>query len=347
MYDAKFGTIKGLSDRRRLPLLGKIRLGIKKKTEQGKEYPSETEYFVCPPEVQKVFGEKPKILNIMLPVAQRHVVFPQAYRWYGSGKGLKCIGNGEVANRFSDDKKSLNEIECPCEKLQDIIDPEMGKVTKKAECKQRAFLMVMLPDVNMGGVYQVSTGAYNSIVDINSGLDYIEALIGRIQMVPIKLFREPITTHNEGMPQKHYTLKVRFEGDVNFLNQLRENTKRILLEGEKIALPAPQDENPALDPVDEVEGQGITDAESKPSDVVDTETGEIIQPKLITAKQIKSINGQFDLLKKDKDWDNDKLADLLIKKIGKSSFKDITYNEAETVILAMCMANKVPPSQKK
>jgi hypothetical protein len=301
MFDTKFGTIKGLSDRRRLPLLGKIRLGIKKQSSKGTTYPAETDYFVCPPEVQKVYGEKPKSINIMLPVAQRHIIFPQAYRWYGTGRGLKCIGNGECANRFSDDKKAMTEIECPCEKLEN------------GECKQRAFLMVMLPEVNMGGVYQVSTGAFNSIVDINSGLDYVEALVGRVQMVPLKLLREPIETHNDGKKQTHYTLRLRFDGDVNFLNQLRENTKRIMLESEKIALPPPQDENPEADPVDEVDG------------VVDEET---VATGPISDAQIEILRSLY----KQKSFTNDTWAQMLISKYAKTDVSLLTKKEADELI---------------
>ena len=59
-FKGQFTKIKGLSDKRRLPRLGKIRLGVKAISQKsGKEYPKETDYFVCPPEVQAVYGEKP------------------------------------------------------------------------------------------------------------------------------------------------------------------------------------------------------------------------------------------------------------------------------------------------
>ena len=56
-FAQKITRIPGLSDRRRLPRLGSIRLGIKVKNKKGIEYPKETEYFVCPDEVKKVFGD--------------------------------------------------------------------------------------------------------------------------------------------------------------------------------------------------------------------------------------------------------------------------------------------------
>src|SRR3990167_1112232 len=108
--DKTFTRIKGLSDIRRLPRLGKIRLGIKKLAKSGKEYPAEVSWFVVPPEVAKVYGEKPTELDVMFPTEDEHMVFPQAYRWYVSN-GLRCKGNGEIAmRRFADLAKGNREI---------------------------------------------------------------------------------------------------------------------------------------------------------------------------------------------------------------------------------------------
>jgi hypothetical protein len=224
--------IKGVSDVRRLPRLGKIRLGVKaisRKT--GKEYPKETEWFVVPPEVEKIYGPAPTELDVMFPLNEVEAIFPQRYIWYGQSKGAKCIGDGEKANRVTD--SGIQEIECPCEKL--------GK-----ECQQRAHLMVLLPKVSLGGVYQIDLGSYHSIVDLNSGLDYIQAMVGRFAMVPLKLKRVPKETHGSGKKETHYPLMIILEGDINFINSLRESTNRILTSAQYL-LPAPIIENPAMD----------------------------------------------------------------------------------------------------
>ena len=93
-FRQNFSTIKGLSDRRRMPLMGKIRLGIKVKTEKGTEYPKETDYFVCPDEVIAVFGPEPKEIDIMLTHNDIPTLFPMSYVWYGRSRGAKCRGNG-------------------------------------------------------------------------------------------------------------------------------------------------------------------------------------------------------------------------------------------------------------
>jgi len=236
-FKGRFTKIKDVSDRRRMPRLGKIRLGVKV-AGAGKadsEYPRETEYFVVPPEVAKVYGSKPAELDVMVPLNDLNAVFPQSYKWYGGSRGLKCIGDGETAMRLDEKTQTMLDRECPCE-LRD----------QKA-CQKRAHLMVLLPRVNMGGVYQIDVGSFHSIIDINSGLEFVQALIGRFAMIPLRLRRVPRETHANGQKQVHYTLQVVLDADVDTINALRENTHRVLLSTHGITLPAPDDVNPAFD----------------------------------------------------------------------------------------------------
>lgn len=246
-FKQPFSKIKDISDRRRLPRLGKIRLGVKmisKKT--GKEYPKETDYFVCPEEVRKIYGDQPKELDVMFPLNEVEAIFPQRYVWYGQSRGVKCIGDGEKAQRADIEgmekaqgyrENIIREIECPCDKL--------GK-----ECRRRAHLMVILPKVSLGGIYQIDLGSYHSIIDINSALStdpenvgYVMSLVGRIAMVPLKLKRIAKETHGSGKKEIHWTLQIIFEGSYEFLSQLRENTTKLL----SYTIAPPIDENPAMD----------------------------------------------------------------------------------------------------
>ena len=237
-FRQKYTRISGLSSIRRLPRLGKIRLGIKKVSEKtGKEYPSETDYFVCPAEIKKVIGDEPKELNIMFPLNDPEALFPQAYKWYGSSKGLKCRGDGVTATRLNEETGEMKERSCPCELL------ESGK------CKQRASLVFMMPDVAIGGVYQIDLSSYHSIVDINSGIDYARALLNdNIVFVPFKLKRVPKETHNEGKKQIHYTLQLELDITAEQLRGIREGQKIGYRSDRKYEIEAPkEDKNPAHD----------------------------------------------------------------------------------------------------
>lgn len=275
----RFTQIQGLSQIRRLPRLGRIRGGVKVKKKGGDKRcqhkpeescvwctrPSETNYFVCPPEVQKVYGEQPTELDIMIPVNDLSAIFPQSYEMYGSGRGLKCTGDGSQAMRYNEESKSMVEVECPCELLE------------QKKCMQRGHLSFILPKVSVGGIWSMTTTSFHSIVDINSSLDYVTALIGRFAMVPLKLKREPRETHHDGKKQIHYTCRIELEGNIDFLNALKENTTRILA-GPQYVLPAPEKENPAYDdgpvyPEEAIEPEKVEEPEPAPA-----HTPEVLPP---------------------------------------------------------------------
>ena len=237
-FRQKYTRISGLSAIRRLPRLGKIRLGVKKVSQKtGKEYPSETDYFVCPAEIKSVYGNEPKELNISFPMNDPEVIFPQCYKWYGSSMGLKCRGDGETALRLNEDTKEMEERECPCELLEE------GK------CQQRASLVFMMPGIKIGGVYQIDLSSYHSIVDINSGIDYARALLGdQIAFVPFKLKRVPKETHNEGKKQIHFTLQLELDITNRQLQEIREGKKVGYRADRQYEIEAPEeDKNPIYD----------------------------------------------------------------------------------------------------
>lgn len=237
----RFQKIEGLSEIRRLPRLGKIHLGIRvakdKKSAKCKQhppgemcnycsYPKETDYFVCPDEVRREFGERPKELDIMLPVGDVNVVFQQAYEYYGAGTGLICTGNGVQAYRYSEETKAMEPRECPCEFLDN------GK------CSRRGHLQFLLPKVSMGGVYQIDTSSYNSIVDLNSYIDgYLHSLVGRAAMIPLKLKRVATDITHEGKKRTHYPMRIEIDADMEQIENLRRNQDMRMIPDFRIAAP--------------------------------------------------------------------------------------------------------------
>lgn len=284
-FRSQFTRIKGVSDRRRLPRLGKIRLGLRVKNKipstkcrcgpnEGCFYCThgvETTYFVVPEEVALVYGKNPVKLDVRFPMDDLDICFPQFYGWYGSSKGLKCSGDGERALRYNEDKKIMESRDCPCEKQDE------------GDCNRRAYLRVILPRVNMGGVYEISTSSINSIVDVNSGVDYTKALIKAvlgielIALIPLTLERKLIEIHREGKKEKHYTLRLYPNITIEELNKLKGDHR--LLAPPQYTLPAPLTENPEFDEgatiieADEVgepgdgESSSVPEAESAPLEV--------------------------------------------------------------------------------
>lgn len=241
----KYNTIKGsFSENRRIPLLGRIRLGLKvqKVRQDGSavEYPTETDYFVVPPEVEAVTGARPRELTIMLPSDDAEQIFPQNLAWFGRSAGLKCTGNMQEATRLNEKTGAWETRTCPCDIYKSDTNPQ-------GECTESGTLVFLIPAVSMGGTYQIRTGSYHSVVDINSGLDFVRALIGRIAMVPLKLRRVARDTHNAGKKQTHYTLSLTLDANVAGVNALREDSKRIIESARLIQIEGPQPIDPEND----------------------------------------------------------------------------------------------------
>ena len=153
--------------------------------------PRAVDYFVLPHEegnpekltpmgeqVAAVYGRQPRELDVVLPSEDREQVFPQWYKCYRSGTSLWCKGDGKTAMRLADQGGEMIEIECPGR------DCEFFKGKK---CAARANLMVVLPRISLTRVFQIDTGSVNGIIDINSGLDSLYTLCGKISMVPCRL----------------------------------------------------------------------------------------------------------------------------------------------------------------
>jgi hypothetical protein len=264
--EAEDMAIKGLSEVRRLPRLGKIRLGIKKVSEKGTEYPAEVDYFILDPQTpsdlenekikadfEKLYGEKAKTINIMFPVADPGVYFPQFYKRYGSSTSLKCKGDGTEAQcatvEFAKGLKILrnNELGLPVVECNGRECIYYGK-----ECSEVGTLQVLLPELPGAGVWQSTTGSYNSIVNLNSCIDYIIAVCGRAHMIPLTLERRKQETAHDGKKSTHYMLHLNMDFKLADLQKyaMIEPTKMLL------ELPAPEadkediyfQENKAIEP---------------------------------------------------------------------------------------------------
>ncbi len=256
--------IDGLTEINRPPRQGMLRLGIKKKTTGGKEYPSEVDYFILDPETpdevekqrlidkfHEVFGDKPKAIAISLPASAIDEVFPQHYKRYGKNTSLKCIGDGQTAvcteEQFSKglktighDDRGLPKVEC---KGRTCGFATTNEAATTKECKATGTLSVDIWPLGGIGVWQVTTGSFNSIVNINSCIRSIVAKYGRAHALPLILERRPQITTFNGKKTTHYTLHINTDKSIEELVRTAQIAPdQVLIEayGEQVAsLPAP------------------------------------------------------------------------------------------------------------
>ncbi len=199
--------IDKVSDIRRLPRLGTIKLGIKKEGQKG-PYPVAVDYFVCPPEVQAVYGDKPTELDVMLPDDNYELVAPQYYKCYSYSQGLICRGDGKTCRRKVDTENGdfANRDTKEWAMADAVCNPEHCPMIGDKQCKKVMSLQLLLPEVPGLGVYQLNTGSFYSIVNINSQLapdGYLRRFTkGRIGYLPLVLSIGPQVVTPPGVGRK-------------------------------------------------------------------------------------------------------------------------------------------------
>ena len=236
-------------------------------TKGGGTRPTELKNFKVPPVVAQVYGsEYVDELDIMFAVEDPTVNFPHAYKWYRGGR-LACKGDGERAIRkrgdfevlssdgevldaASDrlhegevpaDDKTWHNIGCPCPLLKEDRP-------RHPQCRMRGSLMVLLYKVSMGMVYQIDTGSFHNIVRVNSAMDFIRGMVGRLAMVPLKLRRQETQMTYEGKTATHYLLSIELDANLMEVAQLRTQNNLILerVSGLRISAPRETEDIPML-----------------------------------------------------------------------------------------------------
>lgn len=289
----RYKIVEGMEDvTGEQPRLGKIRLGIKVKKaktdarckhREGEDmcmfcsYPKDVDYFVCPPEVQEVYGEKPRMLEVLLPGDDLEEFFEYKLVWYKGNRRI-CHGNNRSATRINEDTGESFVMDCPCEMLKTPENP-------KGPCNLKAHLMVILPRVSMAGCYQIDTGSFLAIKGILRQVKYIRNLIRRVGFVPLHLIREEehfqYSDANGALKSgKRWIVKIRLPKELNYakLHAFRQ-ADIIGLEGREQERPALPPPTPVDDGEDEAPGAVVVDEAQV--DVPPEENGTIEEAEVV------------------------------------------------------------------
>jgi hypothetical protein len=320
--------IKGLTEARRLPRLGKIHLGVKKtKVVNGREveYPSAVDHFVFPEDnplyddLVKVFGEKPRELRILIPVEDEEKWCSQYYRCYSRTRGLVCKGDGETAIRMVDirtgalaDRDStevvMKEVTCSG---RDCPDYEQ-------QCREIMNLQFLLPEVPGLGVWQIDTSSINSIRNINNAADLVRRIYGRISMIPLLLTIEPQEVQDaEGKRRTVNILNLRTNRTLlEMMETIAKPTPEMLAAGET-ELPVPDDETPEMI-IPQVQEEKVTVAVESPTE--ESKQKRAAKPKTeIKAgtapteirREAKAVEGEPEKAKQDPEATQDEKRDIV------------------------------------
>lgn len=232
----------------RLTRLGVIRLGVKRTSRNGKEYPAEVDHFVLKdaPELVAAYGNEPKELLIYLPfesLDENLVAWHEL--WYRSG--LVCRGNGETIQKLV--KSGQGVVVANGEVKEAYADHDLNGEAYKftpgdrvgcpgldhnlwarcARCRPSALFIVMVRDPERPtqlvndrlGYYQVRTSSFHNIQALTGqllhALETARAMgHGSLRGIPMILRRQErtITYLDETGEQKtstHYLLNLEFD----------------------------------------------------------------------------------------------------------------------------------------
>jgi hypothetical protein len=229
--------IEGISKIRRLPRLGKIRLGIKKEGPTS-TYPQAVDYFVCPDEVKAVYPDQPKALDIMFPSDNLELIAPQYLKCYSYTQGLICRGDGRTCVRKVDIETGdyANKETKQWELSNGTCVPDSCPMMPRKQCRRVMSLLFMLPEVPGLGVYQIDTSSFYSIVNINSQLapdGYLRNFTpgGRIAFIPLVLSIGPQVVEPPGAGRKTvHVLSIKANVKLSELIRIsRQPAARVLL----------------------------------------------------------------------------------------------------------------------
>lgn len=225
----------------RLPVIGKIRLGIRKETANGVEYPESVEHFVLhdAEELIKVYGDKPTELDAFFLTDNLEEAIPHWLKWYSAGKkdktgkviggDLNCYGTGPDVQEIIDEAGEVTMQEVPgiahYVKMKDPLTkiiptrpckgekcPDYYDAKGRAQCGPTMKVNIMVPLASMAGIYEIDTKSVVSIGRFVSQLNLLKEQFGFIRNIPFKIYRDPVSLGNPKQPgQKkiHYILSIK------------------------------------------------------------------------------------------------------------------------------------------
>lgn len=251
--------VKGLSERKRVPRVGKIHLGIR---DEKKGFPKAVDYFVVSEDqstsaeaakaFHEVYGEKPTELDVVFLTDDIDDWADPWRKSYSNSWGLLCRGDGEEAWAMWDEAAEgprPPELEKGTWATADTVAWHKQKIpchgpecplTIAGKCKTVMNLQFMLPKVRGIGVWQIDTGSRNSIENVRNGAQMIMAFRNRIRGIPLKLrlVKKEVTPPDGKKKKTVWVMKLSKDGVTpeQFLGEVS------LLPADRLMLPEPVDD---------------------------------------------------------------------------------------------------------
>jgi hypothetical protein len=145
----------------------------------------------------------------MFPVDDANVFAAQWYKCYSNMRGLICKGDGATADMLIDTNTgAMVERDATATEWMAVTCDGAACEYYGKKCTEVMTLQFLLPDVDGLGVWQIDTGARNSIRNINSMVALIKSVAGHIAGIPLTLVLEPLEVTADGKKKTIYVLNI-------------------------------------------------------------------------------------------------------------------------------------------
>lgn len=196
--------IVDIEQRAKYPVIGKIRLGLKKQSKSGSEYPVTVPYFVLhdAPDIEKAYGKEPTELDVVFLSDDEEETIPYYYQFWAGGSRdkegnmtggkLQCKGDGREADHFA--ARDLTTRIVPKRACKASACPDWKNGKGQQQCKQMMTVKVWVPLANLNGVYEITTTSWKSIESFVAQVKMLKKALGRVSGIPLKVVRVPTAT---------------------------------------------------------------------------------------------------------------------------------------------------------
>ena len=167
------------------PIVGKIKIGEKLLSQNGKEYPVSRDYFIPTGPYAGLFlqayGEKPQTIQVVFPTDDASKVCIEEYEYRDSAGKLVASGDGETFKVWSKDQyKTLTTEEFP-----DLMNMVAREYPSPTGWKVTLTLNFIIPLVRgVMGVWQFSTkGSLSTVPNVRDAFDSVLEVNGKVRGV--------------------------------------------------------------------------------------------------------------------------------------------------------------------
>lgn len=132
--------------------------------ESDKTFPYTTSYFIVPPEVASVYGDKPVEITVIPAYNDLERTFHASFKKVNFSGKVVCRGDGKTARRLDDNSGEEKTIKCDGEYCEDFANKK---------CRYYGSFVFFIPDVDVLNAYRFVTHSRTTIENIFSTLKRI------------------------------------------------------------------------------------------------------------------------------------------------------------------------------